>query len=70
MQTDIVDRAHSQRMQAWERLIDLLHEADALQQKLMSNEHADACYEFHNQLNILASEFEDFAAAEEQETAQ
>ena len=70
MQTDILDRAQSQRQQEWERLIDLMHEADALQQKLMSDEHSDACYEFHNQLNTLASEFEDFAAAEEQETAQ
>ena len=69
MQTDIVDRAHSQRQQEWERLIEMLHEADALQQKLMTDEHSDACYEFHNQLNNLASEFEDFAAGEEQEAA-
>ena len=31
------------------------------------DEDAAACYEFHNQLNNLADEFESFAQAEEQE---
>jgi hypothetical protein len=58
------------RAEKFEQLIEMLHEADALQQVLLGDEHPDACYKFHNQLNILASEFEDFAANEEQETAQ
>lgn len=58
------------RTEKFEQLIEMLHEADALQQALLGDDYPDACYEFHNQLNILASEFEDFAVAEEQETAQ
>ena len=53
------------RAEQWQRLIDLLHEADAIQQSLLGDEHEVACYEFHNQLNNLADEFEDFAAEEE-----
>ena len=55
------------RSAQWERLIALLDEADAIQQKLLGDEDAAACYEFHNQLNNLADEFESFAQAEEQE---
>jgi hypothetical protein len=58
------------RAEKFEQLIEMLHEADALQQALLGDVDAAACYEFHNQLNILASEFEDFAANEEQEAAQ
>jgi hypothetical protein len=46
-------------------LIDLLHEADAIQQALLGDEHEAACYEFHNALNNIAEEIEDFAAEEE-----
>lgn len=53
------------RAEQWQRLIDLLHEADAIQQSLLGDLHEVACYEFHNQLNNLAEEFEDFAAEEE-----
>lgn len=67
MKTDIVDRAQSQRQQEWERLIDLLHEADALQQKLLGDVDEFACYEFHNAINAIADDFEEWASAEEQE---
>ena len=49
------------RAQQWQRLIDLLDEADAIQQKLLGDEDAAACYEFHNQLNNMADEFTDLA---------
>jgi hypothetical protein len=67
MQTDIVERAHRQRQQEWERLIGLLHEADALQQRLLGDVDEFACYEFHNALNAIADDFEEWASAEEQE---
>lgn len=53
------------RAEQWQRLIDLLHEADAIQQVLLGKEHGTASYEFHQQLNNLADEFEDFATEEE-----
>jgi hypothetical protein len=53
------------RAQEFQRLIDLLHEADAIQQALLGDEHEAACYEFHNALNNIAEEIEDFAAEEE-----
>ena len=49
------------RAEQWQRLIDLLDEADAIQQKLLGDEDAAACYEFHNQLNNMADEFTDLA---------
>jgi hypothetical protein len=52
------------RAEQWQRLTDLLAEADAIQQGLLGNLNAEACYEFHNQLNTLADEFTDFANAE------
>jgi hypothetical protein len=48
----------------WNRLIELLDEADAIQQTLLGDKHAKACYEFHNQLNNIADELVDFANAE------
>jgi hypothetical protein len=54
------------RKAKWEQLINLLHEADALQQELLGDEHESACYEFHSQLNNIADEFECWAADEEQ----
>jgi hypothetical protein len=54
------------RQAQWERLIAILDEADAIQQRLLGDEHEAACYEFHNQLNNLVDEFEQFAAADEQ----
>ena len=55
------------RAQEFQRLINLLHEADAIQQNLLGDVDAAACYEFHNLLNNIAEEFECWAASEEQE---
>jgi hypothetical protein len=55
------------RKAKWEQLINLLHEADALQQELLAAEDEAACYEFHNTLNNIAEEFECWAADEEQQ---
>ena len=49
------------RAEQWQRLIDLLDQADAIQQALLGDEDAAACYEFHNQLNNMADEFTDLA---------
>jgi len=67
MQTDIVDRERSQRMQEWERLIDLLNEADVLQQKLLGDVDEFACREFHEAITTIAEDLEDWAAEEEKE---
>jgi hypothetical protein len=58
------------RAEKFEQLIEMLHEADALQQALLGDEDEAACYEFHSALNQMADEFELWAAVEEQETAQ
>lgn len=58
------------RAEKFEQLIQMLHDADALQQELLGDVDAAACYEFHNQLNLLADEFECWAAEEEMEAAQ
>jgi hypothetical protein len=58
------------RAEQWQRLINLLHEADAIQQSLLGDEHETASYEFHNQLNNIADEFEDWAAQEEAAAAE
>jgi hypothetical protein len=52
------------QQEKWQRLIDLLDEADAIQQSLLGERHPAACYEFHNQLNNIADEFTDFANSE------
>ncbi len=57
------------RAEKFQQLIDLLHQADALQQELLGTEHEVACYEFHTQLNNIADEFECWAASEEQQDA-
>jgi hypothetical protein len=57
------------RAEKWQQLIDLLHEADALQQSLLGDVDERACYEFHSQLNNIADEFECWAADEEQSAA-
>jgi hypothetical protein len=56
------------RADKWQQLINLLHEADALQQELLggSDETESDCYLFHSRLNDIADEFECFAAEEEQ----
>ena len=55
------------RAEKFEKLIALLHEADALQQELLHDVDKLVCYEFHEQLNNLADEFESWAVDEEQE---
>ena len=55
------------RAEKWQQLINLLHEADALQQELLGDVDERACYEFHSQLNNIAEEFECWAADEEQQ---
>ena len=52
------------RAELWQRLVDLLDEADEIQQSLLADQHETACYEFHNQLNNMADEFTDFANQE------
>lgn len=49
------------RAEQWQRLIDLLDQADAIQQALLGDDDQEACYEFHNQLNNMADEFTDLA---------
>ena len=49
------------RAEQWQRLIDLLDEADAIQQALLGDLHEVACYEFHSQLNNIADDLTDFA---------
>jgi hypothetical protein len=53
------------RQAQWERLLNCLAEANAIQQKLLGDDEA-ACYEFHSQLERLYEEFEEFASADEQ----
>lgn len=53
-----------ERANKWQRLVDLVDEADALQQELLGEKHAKACYQFHNDLNSMADEFTDFANEE------
>lgn len=55
------------RAEKFEKLIEMLHEADALQQELLGDVDSFVCYEFHCQLNVLASEFESWAVDDEQE---
>lgn len=52
------------RAEQWQRLVDLLDEADSIQQSLLGDGHPEACYEFHDQLNNMADELTDFANKE------
>ena len=58
------------RADKYEKLINLLYEADALQQEILGGTDSVACFEFHKMLNNLIEEFECSAADEEQEAAQ
>ena len=49
------------RAEQWQRLVDLLEEADAIQQTLLGDDNEVASYEFHNQLNQMADLFTDLA---------
>lgn len=55
---------NQERSEKWNRLVDLLDQADALQQELLGEKHAKAAYEFHNSLNNMADEFTDWANEE------
>ena len=57
------------RAEKFEKLINLLNEADALQQELLGDVDERACYLFHTQLNDIAEEIECWAASEEQQEA-
>lgn len=52
------------RSAEWQRLVDLLEEADSIQQRLLGERHPAACREFFEQLNRIADEFVDFANEE------
>ena len=53
------------RQAQWERLLNLLDEANSIQQRLLGDDDQAACYEFHSQLERLYEEFEEFASADE-----
>jgi hypothetical protein len=53
-----------ERSEKWQHLVDLLEQADKIQQSLLGDKHQVASYEFHDQLNSLADDFTDFANAE------
>jgi hypothetical protein len=52
------------QQEKWQRLVDLLEEADSIQQSLLGERHPAACYEFHNEINRIADEMVDFANEE------
>ena len=52
------------RAEKWQQLVDLLDQADALQQELLADAALAPSYEFHTQLNNIADELTDFANAE------
>jgi len=52
------------RAEKWQQLVDLLEQADAIQQVLLGDSHEAACYEFHNEINRIADEMVDFANEE------
>lgn len=52
------------RAEKWNQLIDLLEQADAIQQTLLADHNPVASYEFHAQLNNIADELTDFANTE------
>jgi hypothetical protein len=54
------------RQVQWERLIAIMEEADAIQQRLLGDEDQEVCYEIHSQLSEMLERFEEFAAADEQ----
>ena len=53
------------RAEKFEQLINLLHEADALQQELLGDVDQFVSYEFHEQLINLLHEFESWAQPDE-----
>lgn len=54
------------RQAQWERLIAIMEEADAIQQRLLGDDDPEVCYEFHGQLSEILERFEEFAAVDEQ----
>lgn len=55
------------RAEKWQKLIDLLDEADGLQQELLGDVDEFACKEFHEAITAIAEDLEDWAAEEEKE---
>ena len=55
------------RQAQWERLINILDEANSIQQKLLGDEDETVSYNFHNIISNLIEEFEDHAAQDEKE---
>jgi len=64
MQTDILEREQVRRSEKWHRLIDLLEEADSIQQALLGETKDVECYELHQQLGRLQENFIDLANEE------
>jgi hypothetical protein len=54
----------STRAEQWQRLVDLMDEADAIQQNLLGDKHTARSNELFELLNNLADEFTDFANTE------
>jgi len=54
----------SSREEKWQCLLELLHQADHIQQSLLGNAHAKASYEFHEQLHLLIDDFREWAEVE------
>ncbi len=52
------------RAAQWQRLVDLLEEADLIQQQLLGLDNEFDSYKFHSQLDTLADEITDFANQE------
>jgi hypothetical protein len=53
-----------ERAEQWQRLVDLLEEADSIQQSLLGEKNPIGCYNYHNHLNNMADAFTDLANAE------
>ena len=54
------------RAEKFQQLIDLLHQADALQQTLLGDVDQSVSYRIHDELNNLSDEIEGWAADEEE----
>ena len=55
---------NNSRAEKWQRLMDLLDEADALQQELVTNQRLS--YDYHNQLTNMSDDFEILALQEKE----
>jgi hypothetical protein len=55
---------NNSRTEQWRRLMDLLDEADALQQELVTNPRSS--YDYHSQLTNMMDDFEILALQEKE----